>query len=210
VGAAALAILVASRNRIREQIQKCQIKRELDGMNIGSGLTGVTTSVHNETGRDMVVRQVAFLMDGAYMILLPAGELTSAYRGQSRKLTRAEIKRVKKGEMVQMEAQMQFASWKVPPTPAGFVPLPPYTKTSFLLPAQFLADSDASIEKIRVVLEYVTRTGDKNILQHGIRPQHRDIVSKTLNHFREELSNGNLNKARRMFGMPEVVRKPKK
>ena len=178
-------------------------------MSIGSGLTGVTTSVHNEAGRDMVVRQVAFFMGGAYIVLLPAGELTSAYEGQSRKLTRAEMRRVKKGEMVQMEAQMQFASWKVRPSEAGFVPLPPYTKATFLLPARFLASSTDSIQIIRVVLEYVTRTGDKRILQHDVKPRHPDIIQKILDHFREELRSGNLNEARRMFGMPEIIVKEK-
>jgi hypothetical protein len=209
VGAAVLAVLVGGRNRLRNELLRWRIQRKLNRINVGSGLAGITTSVANETGRDMVVRQIAFLMGETYVVLLPSGELTSSYKGQGRKPTRAEMRRLKRGEMIQMESEVQFGSWKVPPDKAGFVALSPYTKTSFVLPAQFIADSVDTIQSIRIVLEYTTRTGDKKILQHEVRPRNAQHVQNTLNHFHEELRNGNLNKARRMFQMPEVTVKPK-
>lgn len=119
------------------------------------------------------------------------------------------MRRLKKGEMVQMEAQMQFGSWKVPASPAGFVTLPPYTKTSFILPAQFVADSDSSIAGLRVVLEYTTRSEEKKILQHDVKSKHPQHGQTTLDHFRNELRSGSLNNARRRFRMPEITVKPK-
>lgn len=205
VGAAVIAVLVSSRNRIQNLLQRVRIQRALDSTGFGYGISGITTGIHNETGREMVVRQVAFRIGGNFIVLLPSGELTSAYKGQRRKPTRAEIRRLRKGEMIQGQAEMHFATWRVSPGLGGFVALPPYTKTSFTLPAQFIADSDQPIESIRVVLEYVTRSGDKKMLQHDIKPKHPEHLQKTLDHFRAELRNGNLNKARRNFGMAEVV-----
>ena len=207
VGAGVLAILISGRNRIRDEFLRWRIRRKLNGIGIGSGIDGLSTSIYNESGREMIVRQVAFLIGGAYIVLLPSGELTSSYKEQTRKPTRAEIRRLKKGEMIQMTAEMQFRTWKVPPNPAGFVPLPPYTKMSFVLPAQFVADSTDSIQGFRIVLEYVTKTGDKKILQHDVKPLHAKHIQDTLDHFREEIRNGNFNKARRLFQMPEVVMK---
>jgi hypothetical protein len=209
VGAGVLAVLVSGRNRVRNELLRRRIQRKLDRLSVGSGLAGITTSIRNETGRGMVVRQVAFLIGGTYIVLLPAGELTSSYKGETRKPTRAEMRRLKRGEMIEMEAQMQFGSWKVPPDQAGFVALPPYTKSSFILPAQFIANSNDSIQLVRVVLEYETRTGDKKILQHDVKWVDDQHVQKTWTHFHEEITNGNLNKARRMFQMPEVVVKSK-
>jgi hypothetical protein len=205
VGAAVIAGLVSSRNRIRNLLQRVRIQRALDSTGFGYGISGITTGIHNETGREMVVRQVAFRIGGNFIVLLPSGELTSAYKGQRRKPTRAEMRRLRRGEMIQGQAEMHFATWRVPPGLGGFVALPPYTKTSFTLPAQFIADSDQSVESIRVVLEYVTRGGDKKLLQHDIKPKHPAHLQKTLDHFRAELKNGNLNEARRNFGMAEVV-----
>lgn len=210
VGAGVLALLVTCRNGVRDKLLERRLRRDLNRSGgVGSGIHGITTSIYNETGREMVVRQVAFLMGGTYIILLPSGELTSSYKGQNRKPTRAEIRRMKQGEIIQMEAQMQFRSWKVPPSPAGFVTLTPYTKSSFLLPAQFVADSSDSIQAVRVVLEYVTKSGDRRILQHDVNSKHSEHTEKTLAHFREEIRSGNLNEARRMFQMPEIVLKPK-
>lgn len=208
VGAGVLAVLVSARNRIRNELLKRRIRKTLDRVGVGSGIQGITMSVHNETGREMVVRQIAFLMGGTYIVLLPSGELTSAYRGESRKPTRAEMRRLRKGEVIQMEAQMQFGSWKVPPVPAGFVALPPYTKSSFILPAEFIGGSDHPIKGIRIVLEYVTRSGDKKILQRDVRSKHPEQMKKTLDHFRDELRSGSFNKARRMFGMAEIAAMP--
>jgi hypothetical protein len=70
VGAGVLAVLVSSRNRIRNEFLKRRIQRKLDRISTGSGLEGITTSIRNETGREMVVRQVAFLMGGTYIVLL--------------------------------------------------------------------------------------------------------------------------------------------
>jgi hypothetical protein len=209
VGAGVLGLLTVCRNRLREQALRRWIRRNLNTMGIGTSLEGITTSIHNQTGSEMIVRQVTFLIDGTYIVLLPSGELTSSYKGQNRKPTRAEMHRLKKGEMIQTEAQMQFGSWKVPPGPAGFVTLPPYTKTSFVLPAQFVANSNSPITRIRVVLEYTTRTGEKKILQHDLKSKHPAHIQTTLDHFREELQSGRFNEARRMFRMPEIAIKSK-
>ncbi len=178
-------------------------------MGIGSGIDGLTTSVRNETGHAMTVRQVAFLIGETFIVLLPSGELTSSFKGKDRKLTRAEMRRLKGGAMIPMESEMQFASWRVPPTEAGFVTLPPYTKTSFLLPAEFIAaNSTDDIRSYRVVLEYETRAGEKKILQNDVKPSHPDHVRSTLQHFRAEVQNGTLDKARKMFGKPSIGPKP--
>src|SRR5207302_151871 len=87
VGAGVLAILTTGRNRIRNGLLKRRIGRNLDRIAVGSGINGITMGVHNETPRDMIVRQVAFLMGEAYIILLPSAELTSSYKGQTRKPT---------------------------------------------------------------------------------------------------------------------------
>jgi hypothetical protein len=209
VGAAVLAALAASRNFVRNILLKRRIRRDLDSSGVGSGITGITTTVRNETEREMVVRQVAFLMDENFIVLLPSRELTSSYEGQSPKLTRAEIRRIKQGEMIQGTPQMQFASWQAPISPGGFVSLAPYTKTSFVLPADFVANSTASIQLFRFVIEYVTRTGDKKILQHDVKPKHPKHVQKTLEHLREEIRSGTFNDARRRFGMPEITVRPR-
>jgi hypothetical protein len=164
VGAAVIGLLSLGRRRVRDAALKREITKDLDSMGIGSGLSGVTTTVRNRTGYEMTVRQVMFLIGGTYMVLLPTGELSSSFKGESRKLTKTELRRLKKGEAVQMEAQMQFQSWKVPPGQAGFVTLPPYTKTGFVLPANFVANSNEPIAAVRVVLEYTTRALEKKSL----------------------------------------------
>ncbi len=209
VGAGVLGLLSLCRNLVRDRWLKRSIRRNLNRRSVGSSLEGITTSVENQTGREMIVRQVAFLINGTYIVLLPSGELKSSYEGRTRKPTRAEIRRLKKGEMIQMEAEMQFRSWRVPPSPAGFVTLPPYTESGFVLPAQFIADNEGPITSIRVVLEYTTRSGERKILQHDLESKYPEHIRSTLDHFREELRNGSLNNARRMFRMPEIVVKPK-
>jgi hypothetical protein len=115
VGAGVIALLSLSRNRVREQLLKRQIRRELDTMGIGTALDGVTTSIRNQTGREMTVRQVTFLMNATHFVLLPTGELTSTYKRENPKLTRAEIRRLKKGEAVQMKTNavslMESSAW---------------------------------------------------------------------------------------------------
>lgn len=208
VGAGVLGLLSLCHNRIRDRQLKRSIRKNLNRRGIGSSLEGITISVANQTGREMAVRQIAFLISGTYVVLLPSGELKSSYKGQTRKPTRAEMRRLKQGEMIQMEAEMQFRSWKVAPSAAGFVTLPPYTESSFILPAQFVADNDGPITSIRVVLEYTTRTGEKKILQHDVKSKHPQDMQTTLDHFREELRSGSLNNARRMFRMPEIRLRP--
>jgi len=178
-------------------------------LGFGTGLDGVTTSIRNQTGREMTVRQITFVMNAAHFVLLPTGELTSSYKRENPKLTRAEIRRLKKGEAVQMKTQMQFRSWKVPPGLAGFVTLPPYTKTSFVLPAQFVANFDKPITGIRIVLEYATRTGEKKILHHDVKSKNLEHLQSTVDHFREEARSGRLNQARKISQMSEIPVKVK-
>ena len=204
VGAGVIALLTLSRNRVREQVLKRQIRRELDRMGIGTALDGVTTSIRNQTGREMTVRQITFLMNATHCVLLPTGELTSSYKRENPRLTRAEMRRLKKGETVQMKTQVQFRSWKVLPGLAGFVTLPPYTKTSFVLPAHYVANSDKPITGVRIVLEYATRTGERKILQHNVKSKTLEHLQTTLDHFRAEARSGRLNKARKVSQMSEI------
>jgi hypothetical protein len=103
-----------------------------------------------------------------------------------------------------LTTHVQFRSWKVPPSLAGFVTLPPYTKTSFLLPATSIVNSDDSITGIRVVLEYTTREGEKKILDHKVRSKNLDHLQTTVDHFRKEARTGKLNEARKTFQMHEI------
>ena len=100
---------------------------------------------------------------------------------------------------------MQFASWKAPVSAGGFVSLAPYTKTSFVLPVEFVGNSAASIQSCRFVIEYVTPSDDKKILQHDVKPKHPEHIQKRLDHLRNEIRTGVFNQARRRFGMPEIV-----
>jgi hypothetical protein len=209
VGAGVIALLSVSRNRVREQLLKRQIRRELDTMGIGTALDGVTTGIRNQTSREMTIRQVTFVINATHFVLLPTGELTSSYKQENPKLTRAEIRRLKKGEYVRMKTQMQFRSWKVPPGVAGFVTLPPYTKTTFVLPAHYVANSDKPITGVRIVLEYATRTGERKILQYDVKSKTLQHLQTTLDHFRAEARSGRLNKARKVSRMSEIPVKVK-
>jgi hypothetical protein len=80
---------------------------------------------------DLVVRQVAMVSGSAHFVFVPTGEVSSCFRGQDRKLTRAEMKRLKKGEMIEMGSELRFRSWKVPPGPAGFVTITAFTGQEF-------------------------------------------------------------------------------
>src|SRR5437867_3945194 len=102
VGAAAIALLTLCRDRVREQLLGRHIRKDLDAMGIGTTLDGVTASIRNQTGREMTVRQITFVMDETHFVLLPTGEFISSYKAMNPRPTRAEIHRLKRGEVVRM------------------------------------------------------------------------------------------------------------
>jgi hypothetical protein len=135
-------------------------------------------------------------------LLNSSGEVRSSFPGDSPKLTRAEKRRLKRGERIEGRPRLQFGAWRVPPPASGFITIAPFTAHTFLLPLHFVADVKSGPTGLRIVLEYESWTHDVRIFQRQI-PAGK-MLSLQLNQLKSELESGTLNIARRRFNLPEV------
>jgi len=104
--------------------------------------------------------------------------------------------------------EMQFAPWRTKQTPEGFVEVAPFTSQEFLLPVYLVQRVDAPIEAIQFLVEYDNYSGGVSIMKVDAKDS-VEHTQKMIDHFKNEISNGSLNRQRSMFGLkPIEVLKP--
>ena len=181
VTALLVAGLIASRKHIQNWFLHLKIKRMLRNANLGHGVVGLTTTVHNESQVEIRVREVYLLTPNMNFQFIPAGEASS----------------------FQHLAELFGAAAK-PITDSPFPRVPPLTNYNYLLPAGFIARFKGPFLGISVKVDYDSFTGRRKIIEVRSTERADEMSRKVIAHFEWELQSGNLNKARAMWNLPLI------
>ncbi|MEP6667899.1 MAG: hypothetical protein ABJF10_02035 [Chthoniobacter sp.] len=195
-----LGTIYLCRDSVRTYWLKRKLIRSLQGISSGGGIRGIVTGIANSTGRDFTVREVLMLTDMGDFVFIPTGEISTISKPP--RLTRDEKRRIKKGEQIQGRTQIFYAKREHGSTEA-FPVVKPFTSHSFNLPLQALTN-EVKTSGMRVLIEYRTFGGEVKLLTVDSKGWATTTHQKNIEHLRSELLNGNLNRARRMFHLPEI------
>jgi hypothetical protein len=188
----------------RNRILRKAVERTLTSFSSGQSVFGVTVGISNHTQRPIIIRSVSFNGAKARYRLNPEGETSTLSVDRKRKLTAAELKELQSGKMVQISQEVGFThSWREKPPASGFVEITPYTTHHFVLRAELLVDFNDRIDGVIVVAEYTAWNGVIELVEGKI-VDGMDALNTTLEHYTGQIKTGSLNKARAMFGAPQL------
>ncbi len=206
-GALLLGLFAISRNHLRNLILRFRIRRSFRQLTFGSGINGVTLGVSNHLRRGFRIREGSINTSERAYRLNPTGSVKTSFKGQHPKLTKKQKSSLKEGP-VKMREEMQYGPWKTTKTPEGFIEVEPFTSQEFFLPVYLVQHIDAPIESIQFLVEYDNYTGGVDIMKVDAK-ESMEHTQKVIDHFKNEISNGSLNRQRSMFGLkPIEVLKP--
>lgn len=174
--------LFASRKHVKNLLLQRQIKRMLDGANLGRSVVGLTTRVRNKSQVELRVHEVFLLTPGMRFQFQPNGEESMDHH----------IKELLTG------------SDPKPATAGPFPSVPPLTNYSYLLPASLAAQIKGSVSGISIKVDYDSYTGRRKIVEVQSSEWANEMSRKTIAQFQEDLQSGNLNNARTQRGLPPV------
>lgn len=210
VGAAVFWALGWLRDCVRNFWLRKQIRRELRNVSCGHGLQGVTTSISNRLQRTLRVRDVTLVTSRASFGFNATGEVRSCHPPE-RKLAKDVIRRLRSGEAVSHETYISSRTWLKKPEHAGFVEVTPFTSQGFVLPLELIESIEGKLLHLSITVEYETWTKRTRLVTVCTEGWAVDHMRRIIEHVRSELANGNLNQARKMFGLNPVspkVRQP--
>jgi hypothetical protein len=176
---------LALRKHIGSWFLRSKIKRMLRGANLGHGVTGLTTSVRNESQVELRVREVFLITPTAKLKFNPAGEEST------------------NGALAELFSGPNATA---PRSDSPFPRVPPLTNSTYLLPAGLVAHSDGPFVGISIKVEYDAYTGRRKVVEVHSSESANEMSRKSFDHFQGELRSGNLNKARQMWRLPPVHR----
>ena len=206
-GALLLGLFAISRNHLRNLILRFRIRRSFRRLTFGSGINGVTLGVSNHLRRRYRIREGSINTSERAYRLNPTGSVKTSFTGQHPKLTKKQKSSLKEGPVKMME-EMQYGPWKTTKTPEGFIEVEPFTSQEFLLPVYLVQHIDAPIEAIQFLVEYDNYTGGVDIMKVDAK-EGVEHTQKVIDYFKNEMSNGSLNRQRSMAGLkPIEVLKP--
>lgn len=200
-----LAIFVIARDLVRNALLKWQLTRQFRNLEMGTGIDGITLHLRNHLGTSFTIRNVVLVTEKATYRFSPTGEVSNSPKEPHPKPTWQQMHLLKTGKIdsIQLGAEFEFKTWKSSPTPAGFVEAEPFTRHKFLLPARIFADFESLISGIRITIQYQTRTQTAKLLTVEANDSVAHLRA-VVEHFREDIRNGSLDRARAMFHLPPV------
>lgn len=183
VASVLLGAFAVLRNRVRNLWLRFKIHRSLRLVGYGTSIAGVTINVQNRTGTDITIREAAITTDAMEYLLNPTGDVSSSFPAQYPRLTRAQKKKLKAGEQIQLTPQRRFASWRTQILPSGFAKLTPFTDQTLLLPTALVMGFDGKVTGVRMVAEYASHTNSIRILKKTVRSV-AEPLQKTIDQFK--------------------------
>ena len=169
VASVLLGAFTLVQNLVRNVSLRAKIHRSLRLVGCGTSFPGVTISLKNWAGTNIIIREVIMTTDATDYLLNPTGKVSSSFPSQYPRLTRAEKKKLEAGEKIEMPQQRAFITWSTPLPLSGFATLAPFTDQTFLLPGALLKDFTAKISGIRIVVEYVSITKRTHIVKKTVQ-----------------------------------------
>jgi hypothetical protein len=177
------------RDRLKNIRLKRKIRRSVLRRGFGQGIQGVHTTIENDTGRDLTIREVRVFTDEMECVLVPIGQPQSSVRAAPAKLTAAQREQLERGEPVAVGLlEVQLGSPVVPVNPLGFITIRPFTELRFLLPAELVGVLRGRPLGFKITLHYAAWTGDAKIFQETVRYSEKNTLKESVGLIRSGLA----------------------
>ncbi|CAA6680113.1 MULTISPECIES: hypothetical protein [unclassified Lentimonas] len=199
-GAFVLGLLALGWKVCRNYMLGRKIDKGMKRIGMGSGIHGINTSVGNDTEVSFTVREV-YLVAGKVKFRFNPTEEVSTYWYDKKKFKKKELQEGVQETVVEFKP---LFSGKIP-SGSDIVTIEPYTRRGYLLPAGITADIDESkVTELEFILEYVDFSGKHRIKSHRSDIQSNVFSRKNIESYMEQLRDGRLNKARKLFQLPPI------
>lgn len=193
-----------ARDLIKNRWLRRMIRRQLRSLTCGTNLVGVTANVSNHTQRSFRVRDVHLATSVGYFGFNATGEVSSVGADGSAKLTRDIMRRVRRGEAVQISTQIAQRSWKVNVDHTGIVEVRPFTSQSFVLPFVLVGSLEGELKHLQISVEYETWTKRTRILTQCTEGWAVENMKLVIGMAQKALREGQINESRKVFNMQPV------
>lgn len=200
-----LGFLILIRGYIREAILRYRIKRDFKRVGCGSGIHGLTIGIKNHAGRTFKVRELVMVDTKISFTLNPTGDVSTDFKGGDVQLTRKQKKMLKKGiiDKIPIRSVLAHTPWRTTPSPEGFVIIEPFTSHQYIMPLEMIDALSGDIQSLEIIIEYTTWSNQTRIMRISSSEMVKQI-QMTIDHLKPQLESGQLDKARKMFGVPPV------
>jgi hypothetical protein len=84
------AFIGSTRNWCRDLKFRWQMKRAFRRIGVGSGIDGISLSIHNPLGKSFTVRRLILTTSSTNFVLIPTEEVNSTFKGQGPKFTKKQ------------------------------------------------------------------------------------------------------------------------
>ena len=158
-----------------------KLKNTLKKTSVGSGITGITATVWNHTGREIRARGVALRCKSVLFEFNSLGP-------ESTKSALSEV--------------LGKASADSPGAP--FPTVPPQAGFEYVLPAAFVTAFKSDALDLRLCVDYDSYWGDRRVLVVTTARGANELTKQMLASFKGQFESGTLNEARSHFHLPPI------